>query len=80
MIVKNQKYIEFVKKNVNQIQHKLLTKHSDAETHFESLLIKSGIYFRREKCNYRINTRWSFFDFYLPYYHLYIEIDGSCLK
>lgn len=77
MIVKNKQDIGFVKKNFNQVQHKLLNKISLAETHFESLLINAGLYFRREKGNYRINTRWSFFDFYLPYYHLYIEIDGE---
>jgi len=76
MIVKNKKDIEFVKKNFNQVQHKLLNKNSAAESHFESLLISSGLYFRREKGNYKTQTRWSYFDFYLPYYHLYIEIDG----
>jgi len=77
MIVKNKKDMKFVKKNFNQVQHKLLNKVSEAETYFESLLINSGLYFRREKGNYRTKTRWSYFDFYLPYYHLYIEIDGS---
>lgn len=77
MIVKSRRDMKFVKENFNQIQHKLLNKQSEAETHFESLLIDSGVYFRREKGNYRTNTRWSYFDFYIPYYHLYIEIDGS---
>jgi len=59
------------------MQKKLLGKHSKAEDHFKRLLTEAGIYFRREKCNYRRNTRWCYYDFYLPYYHLYIELDGE---
>lgn len=69
--------MEYVRHNFTPIRNKLLNKYSVAETHFESLLIKSGLYFRREKGNYRYKTRWSYFDFYIPYYNLYIEIDGD---
>lgn len=77
MIVKTKNDMEFVRHNFTPIRNKLLNKISSAETHFESLLIKSGLYFRREKGNYKYNTRWSYFDFYLPYYNLYVEIDGD---
>lgn len=77
MIVKTKKDMEFVRHNFIPIRNKLLNKFSLAETHFEKLLTKSGLYFRREKGNYRYKTRWSYFDFYLPYYNLYIEIDGE---
>lgn len=77
MLVKTKKDMEFVKHNFTPIRNKLLNKNSVAESHFEKLLIKSGLYFRREKGNYKYKTRWSYFDFYLPYYNLYIEIDGE---
>lgn len=77
MIVQTKKDMEYVKHNFTPIRNKLLNKNSAAESHFENLLVKSGLYFRREKGNYRYNTRWSYFDFYLPYYNLYIEIDGE---
>lgn len=77
MIVKNEKDMSYVRHNFIQIRNKLLNKNSVAETHFQKLLTKSGLYFRREKASFRHNTRWSFFDFYLPYYHLFIEIDGN---
>lgn len=77
MIVKTKKDMEFVRHNFTPIRNKLLNKNSAAESHFESLLIKSGLYFRREKGNYKYKSRWSYFDFYLPYYNLYIEIDGD---
>lgn len=77
MIVKTKKDMDFVRHNFIQIRNKLLNKNSIAEKHFEKLLIKSGLYFRREKVNFRYRTRWSYFDFYLPYYNLYVEIDGE---
>lgn len=77
MIVKTEKDMDFVRHNFIPIRNKLLNKHSDAETHFEKLLVKSGLYFRREKGNYKFDTRWSYFDFYLPFYNLFIEIDGD---
>ena len=77
MIVKTQNDKKFVQKNFVQYKTKLLNKISAAETHFEQLLIAGGIYFVREKCNFRRNTRWSYFDFYLPFYCVYVEIDGS---
>lgn len=77
MIVRTKKDMEYVRHNFTPIRNKLLNKYSVAETNFERLLIKSGLYFRREKGNYRYKTRWSYFDFYLPYYNLYIEIDGD---
>lgn len=31
----------------------------------------------REKGNYKYNTRWCYYDFFLPYYRIYIEVDGE---
>ena len=69
--------MSYVRHNFTPVKNKLLNKNSPAEEHFEDLLIKAKIYYVREKGNYRKNTRWSYYDFYLPYYNLYIEIDGS---
>jgi very-short-patch-repair endonuclease len=77
MIVKTKKDMDFVKHNFTPVRNKLLNKDSNAESHFEKLLTASGLYFRREKGNYKYKTRWSYFDFYIPYYNLYIEIDGE---
>jgi len=77
MIVRTKKDMKYVKHNFTPIRNNLLNKISAAETYFENLLIKSGLYFRREKGNYKYKTRWSYFDFYIPYYNLYIEIDGD---
>ena len=77
MIVKTKKDMDFVKHNFTPVQNKLLNKISNAESHFEKLLISSGLYFRREKGNYKYKTRWSYFDFYIPYYNLFVEIDGE---
>lgn len=77
MIVKNKRDMNFVKHNFIPIRNKLLNKYSLAESHFEKMLVESGLYFRREKGNYKYNTRWSYFDFYLPYYNLFVEIDGQ---
>lgn len=76
MKIENKRYAKFVQKNFFQIKHNLLRKHSVAETKFAQLLVKSNIYFVREKGNYKKNTRWCYYDFYLPLYDIYIEIDG----
>lgn len=77
MIVNNREKIDYVKHNFTPIKNKLLNKRSEAESHFQKLLIESGLYFVREKCNFKYNTRWCYYDFYLPFYRLYIEIDGA---
>lgn len=77
MIVKTKRDMKYVKHRFTQVRNELLNKNSSAESHFEKLLIQSGLYFRREKGNYKYRTRWSYFDFYIPYYNLYIEIDGE---
>lgn len=77
MIVRSKRDMSYVKHNFTPVQNKLLSKVSRAETHFAQLLTKSGLYFRREKGNYKYKTRWSYFDFYLPYYNLFVEIDGK---
>lgn len=69
--------MNYVKHNFIPVRNKLLNKNSKAESHFEKLLIKSGLYFRREKGNFKYKTRWSYFDFYLPFYNLFVEIDGN---
>lgn len=76
MKVKSNRDIEYIRHRFIPLRNKLLIKDSKAESHFEDLLIKSGLYFRREKTNFRKGTRWCYYDFYLPYYNLYIEIDG----
>lgn len=77
MINKSKRDKEFIDEHFRDMQKKLLGKKSQAENHFKRLLTEAGIYFHREKCNYRRNTRWCYYDFYLPYYHLYIELDGE---
>ena len=77
MIVDNYGKMKFVRHNFTPIKNKLLNKHSDAETRFVEMLTLAGIYFIREKGNYKYNTRWCYYDFYLPFYRIYIEIDGS---
>lgn len=69
--------MKYVKRNFTPVKNKLLNKVSNAESHFEKLLINSPIYFFREKGNFRWDTRWCYYDFYIPYYRLYIEIDGK---
>lgn len=76
MIVDSKSKTKFVQKNFMSIKTKLLNKKSDAETHFKELLTKANIYFVREKCNYKKNTRWCYYDFYIPILEVYIEIDG----
>ena len=77
MKVQTKNQMDYVKHNFIPIKNKLLNKYSPAETHFEQLLLDAHIYFRREKCNFKYDTRWSYFDYYLPYYKIYIEIDGA---
>lgn len=63
MIVRTRNDMSFVRHNFTQTRNKLLNKFSPAENHFEKLLTESGLYYRREKGNYRYNTRWCYFDF-----------------
>lgn len=66
----------FIKCNFNQVQNKLLTKYSPAESKFVELLRNAGIYFKRERGRFRRGQEWCYYDFFLPYYRIYIEIDG----
>ena len=77
MIVNSESEMKFVNHNFTNVKHKLLNKHSNAENHFKDLLTKANIYFVREKCNYKKNTRWCYYDFYIPILEVYIEIDGK---
>lgn len=69
--------LAFIRKNFIPVKNKLLNKHSDAEGHFKDLLDKFGEYYVREKAWFKRNTEWSYYDFYIPYYRVYIEIDGD---
>lgn len=64
-----------VRKKFIRRKHELLNKHSDAEKRFIDLLINANLYFIREKCSFKY-SRWCYYDFYLPLYRIYIEIDG----
>lgn len=77
MIVKDDKDVHFVSTRYKEIKNKLLNKHSQCETKFAELLIDNGFYFIREKCDYKIGNRWSYYDFFIPSLRLYIEIDGE---
>lgn len=77
MIVNTQDQLKYVRKNFIPIKNKLLNKVSKTENHFEKLLQNAHIYYVREKCNFKLNTRWSYFDYYLPYQKIYIELDGN---
>lgn len=77
MIVKDDKDVHFVSTRYKGIKNKLLNKYSQCETKFAELLIDSGFYFIREKCDYKIGDRWSYYDFFIPSLRLYIEIDGE---
>ena len=77
MIVKDEKDVHFVSTRYKEIKNKLLNKYSQCETKFAELLIDSGFYFIREKCDYKIGNRWSYYDFFIPSLRLYIEIDGE---
>lgn len=77
MIVDSVKKQEFIKHQFIKVQNKLLNKNSNAESRFANLLARANIYFRREKCNFKLGTRWCYYDFFLPVHRLYIEIDGE---
>ena len=69
--------LRFIRKNFMPVKNKLLNKHSEAEEHFKKLLDDFGEYYVREKAWFKRNTEWSYYDFYIPYYRVYIEIDGN---
>lgn len=66
----------FTKSNFSKLQSKLRNKESKAESRFADLLSRSGIYYFREKGNYRTGTRWCYYDFLIPGYDILVEIDG----
>ena len=67
----------YARHNFKSVKTKLLHKNSEAECHFEELLRETPYYYVREKTNFRYNTRWCYYDFFLPFYRIYIEIDGK---
>lgn len=69
--------LEYVQTNFMEVKHKLVNKYSPAETKFVKLLTNAGLYFIREKCHFKLGWRWSYYDFYIPLYNLYVEVDGS---
>lgn len=69
--------IDYAKSNFIKLQKKLRDKDSRAEEHFATLLSLAGIYYFREKCNFRIGTRWCYYDFFIPGYNILVEIDGE---
>ena len=77
MIVKTARDMKFVSSKFKEFQINLLNKNSKAENHFENLLNKSKIPHFRERCNYKYDTRWCYYDFYIPSLRMYIEIDGK---
>ena len=77
MIVDTKEKMQFVEEKFNTIQLKLWNKNSKAEKHFCDLLNKAKIPHFREKGNYKFNTRWCYYDFYIPTLRLYVEIDGE---
>ena len=77
MIVKTESDMSFVRHNFKPMKNKLLNKYSNAEEHFESLLKMTDMFYVREKGNFRYGTRWCYYDFYIPFYRIYIEIDGK---
>ena len=77
MKVDTDKKMDYVRHNMQIVKNKLLNKYSKAESHFVELLNKANIYYFREKCNYRFGTRWCYYDFYIPFYRIYVEIDGK---
>lgn len=77
MVVDSEEKMQFVKERFNDIQQKLWNKNSKAEKHFCDMLNKSKIPHFREKGNYAFNTRWCYYDFYIPELRLYVEIDGK---
>lgn len=77
MIIKSKKDLYYANENFLDLKYKLLNKISSAESHFEKLLKNENIYYVREKCNFKKNTLWCYYDFYIPRLRLYIEIDGK---
>lgn len=69
--------MDYARHNFKPVKTKLLNKNSFAESHFEELLKKTPYYYVREKTNFRYNTRWCYYDFFLPFYRIYIELDGK---
>lgn len=76
MRIENYKDLSFANKKFMDLKSKLVNKKSDAESHFEDLLKKSGMFYIREKCNFKLSTLWCYYDFYIPRLRLYVEIDG----
>lgn len=77
MIVKTANDMSYVRHNFTPVKNKLLNKLSNAEDHFEFMLKQTDMFYVREKGNFQYDTRWCYYDFYIPFYRLYIEIDGS---
>ena len=73
----NKKNIGYVRHSFTPVKNKLLNKNSKTESKFEQMLIDANIYFTREKGNYKIGTRWCYYDFFVPYWRMYFELDGS---
>ena len=73
----NKKNIGYVRHSFTPVKNKLLNKNSKTESKFEQMLIDANIYFTREKGNYKIGTRWCYYDFFVPYWRLYFELDGT---
>lgn len=77
MIINSASKMDYARHNFRPLKTKLLNKNSKAETYFEELLKQTPYYYVREKTNFRYNTRWCYYDFFLPFYRIYIEIDGA---
>lgn len=75
-MIPNCRNIAFFQQNFRTLQEKLRSKNSASESKVYELLVKSGFFFVREKCNYKIGTRWCYYDFYIPFLRIYLEIDG----
>ena len=69
--------LESVRSEFVNRKRQLINKNSAAESHFEKLLNDAHIYHEREKCFYDCKGEWCYIDFYIPLYHLAIEIDGK---
>lgn len=77
MKIETKKDLEFANSRFIDLKHRLINKKSKAEKHFEDLLKNAGIYYIREKANFRVGTLWCYYDFYIPRLRLYVEIDGA---
>ena len=69
--------LNYVAQNFKSRRKELLGKYSPAEKHFEELLKEAHIYYVREKCFFNRKGEWCYIDFYIPLYHIGIEIDGK---